>query len=230
MHVRSLRVDGRDYQISGVSESSWTIEVDYWLAVILLRDAAAWLQAKEIVLPEDSLGRVLIRHGRNTYSYLSRWGAWIICGPWRDYVQELAKQAIKTSGFLAYASVYTEWRYCTGLQLELVASLTPHICLEIPGWHRMASLRQERVRNEIKDLVLHFLEAYPTVEDNPDPAIPLDSYPGMADVPIALAVSEDASIRSIEIEAALHERQTPHLEALNYWWQSVFTMWWKGFW
>jgi hypothetical protein len=125
--------------------------------------------------------------------------------------------------------VADQWRYLPGQLEETVAALSRLVCRQIPGWSRTTTRRRVLLGREVTRLVRTFFETSPAALMSSSAPIAVDTYPGVADVPRRLAARR-RNLDSADVEADLSVPGRPNRTALDYWWQSVFTMWWKGFW
>lgn len=221
-----MNVDGACYRLLGTRDGFSNLEVNLQLAVLVLEDPVSWGR----LLGATNLGEtpVSLRHGLNTHSLLGDSGSWIVCGPWPSMLRRLVDQAIDMGGVVGSASIARQWRYGPGGPSLLANRLVPEICRQIPNWIRLPVSRQNRIREEMAHLVEVFLSEGPVLpmsSDDPE----LDTYPGRARVPMAL-IRDCKDLEAAEVESAQGQADLSVQTALWYWWQSVFTMWWKGFW
>jgi len=230
MSLDRLIVDGQEYAVVGRASGVYTVSAPHWLTTLLLAEPAKWAAMFPQSAAPGAPERVLLSHGRNTYGYLSEDGAWLVCGPWPGYVQRLTREAVRVAGLHAAASVRHQWRYVEGRLAEVARTLATHVAREIPGWHRLPTTRRRALQKEVHQLVERFLAEAPGAVLGPRPEPLLEPYAGTATVPAALAEQNAGQLAADAIEAQRPAAPQPHREALDYWWQSVFTMWWKGFW
>lgn len=228
--VRSVVVAGTSLPVVLESPKTWRVRTHLRLTTFLLEDPGTWLERSGA--PAISIGdRMLLRHGRNTISYLDMHGAWVVCGPWEQFVKDLAAEAFLVGKGLAMASMRHQWQFNEGRLDLAIARLSIQICHQIPGWQDMHAARQASLQSDINDLVRQFLATcrQPFLPERFEPI--LESYPGVADIPRRHEQDEEmTSMDPVAVEADLAGSSDPPRTALDYWWQSVFTMWWKGFW
>lgn len=228
--VPFVTVDGATLPVVRESPDSLQVQTSVHLVTLLLDAPAAWAERWGVkALPREE--RVLLRHGRNTLSYIDADGAWIACGPWPTLVARLANDAFAVGHGLAMASVRDQWRFRSGGIDRAVERLTVQVCRQIPRWAELGRDRQSTLMAECDALVRQFLGTCS------DPCLPdrfaaqLEPYPGLADIPVQAIRGGATAFADMEaVEADLRGDFQPSRTALDYWWQSVFTMWWKGFW
>jgi len=216
--------------VSSSNEHGLLVTADCWLATLILERPGDWADGMEGA--GEGADRRVLRHGHNTVSYLSPEGAWIVCGPWRGFVQGLVDQAMERAGWLACASVQRQWRYRPGSLAGTARALTGCVCREIPMWDGLDATRKQSLTLQMEDLVTRFLTASADHELAPGDRPLLESYSGQASISTDLAqeAGPDGILDSGHVEAHSGPGGLPNTVALDYWWQSVFTMWWKGFW
>ncbi len=230
MPLRLVKVEGRRYEVIDHDDVRHVVVANHHLTTLLLEDPGAWASACSAEQVLDGPGRVTLDHGTNTRSYLSDTGAWIVCGPWPEFVQDLASQASETGGLIATASVADQWRYRPGRRDLAARRLADLICAEIPRWSAMRRARRTQLHGEMRELVFRFFGSATRAELDSDEDTRFEPYPGHAAIPTRLLAGADTAATATAIEATSGVPGTPNFQALDYWWQSIFAMWWKGFW
>ena len=228
--VPFVTVDGSSLPVVREFPDSLQVQTSVHLVTLLLDAPEAWAERWGVkALPSQE--RVLLRHGRNTVSYIDADGAWIACGPWPALVARLAHDAFDLGHGLAMASVRDQWRFRPDGLERAIGRLTVQVCRQIPRWTALERDRQATLTTECEALVRQFLGTCS------DPYLPerfeasLEPYPGLADIPVQAIRGGPTAVADVEaVEADLRGAFQPSRTALDYWWQSVFTMWWKGFW
>jgi len=189
-----------------------------------------------LILPGDIPGRAgissspkITRYGLNTYGISSPLGGWIITGPSRKLILSIIEKESLNHPVLATADIDDQWLFFGKEHIRGIGSMVQIILGLIPGTLENNKARWREIQNDFVILISQFIKesTEKIVEFSPE-KLRWDLDEGDVVVPTTLDQVDD--LPWFEIEALDGPQNKVAQDRLKYWWESIFTMWWKGFW
>ena len=171
------------------------------------------------------------RHGLNTCSMFSAHGGWVIGGPSREFLLQTIEACVPAEALLAAANVERQWLFARDSLQGATKRMGRIVAGLVPGFDTMDSGRSSEVADELAELCKEFANAAGCLVDRLALSdLPFDLTPGAVTVPRD-AVRDGVLSCTVEEMETLSSASGPLAFAtLEYWWESMFMGWWKGFW
>ena len=168
-----------------------------------------------------------LRHGANTYSLFSSDGAWVLSGPSKSRLLDVLSAGGQEEAILGSATVQGQWRFRRDALPLVNERLAATVCNLIPSFMALSPGRQSEIRQELSQLCLDFACQSEAGEDTVSAErVCWDLTLGPIMLP-AEANGTSISLSQVDGMDLVHGLAFGNLE---YWWQSIFMIWWKGFW
>ncbi|MCK5055444.1 MAG: hypothetical protein KAT34_02235 [Candidatus Aminicenantes bacterium] len=181
----------------------------------------------EIIKEEES--NVLLRHSLYSYSLYSSRGGWLLISPELTVLKNIIAKSVEANQILGAASIDEQWVIQAGRSGEAAAALSGIITTQVPGYEALPAIRKDEVKQDIEQLCHTYIEREGKFKEYTIDAIPIDRRPFDCDqIDSTEAKSQHREI-SRQVKRNNHI-QEHFLELLSYYWESIFMIWWKGFW
>jgi hypothetical protein len=171
----------------------------------------------------------LIRHGLYSYSIYSARGGWVLISPIPGVIESIIHYSISENLIWAAASMEQQWVIQKGRTNEAAEALSRMITPQLPRYHTLPKSRRIEISIDIEKLCSIFIEREKKIIDFTPQTVPVDQhfFPDKPRDSIDSSLSNQKKIpqsrENVQIKKHL-------LELLTYYWESVFIIWWKGFW
>ncbi|MCP5107391.1 MAG: hypothetical protein GY950_28650 [bacterium] len=183
----------------------------------------------EVIGKEET--SVILRHGPYNYSIYSSGGGWILLAPSLAAVKEVISRTVNPGQILAVATIERQWEVKEGKGLETAAALARMLTPQIPGYHSLSQTRSTEITMDIEKLCAVYIERENKFRNFTIETLPIDRRAfstGEKDSNAVIFSGHD-SIHRLNGQPG-HQVQKELLDLLAYYWESVFMIWWKGFW
>ncbi len=170
---------------------------------------------------------IILRHGSYTYSIYSDVGGWILLAPSLAAVKETVSRTVSPEKILAAATIERQWEVKAGKGPETAAALARLLTPQIPGYHTLSKTRSVEITSDIEKLCALYIERENKFRNFTIDTLPIDhrafSTGDKDSNAVIFAGHRPNSKPGHRVEKEL-------LDLLAYYWESVFMIWWKGFW
>ncbi|MCK4761178.1 MAG: hypothetical protein KAW12_03195 [Candidatus Aminicenantes bacterium] len=172
---------------------------------------------------------VILQHEPYIFSIYSGLGGWIFISPQLTGIKRVIMESLDMNKILAAASIDEQWVIQAGRSGEAAAALSGIITTQVPGHEALPANRRDEVRQDIEQLCHSYIEREGKFKEYTIDTIPIDRRPFGSDQ------SDPTEAKSQRREIKRQARRNNHiqehfLELLSYYWESIFMIWWKGFW
>lgn len=184
----------------------------------------------EVIKKDESF--TLIRHGLYTYGIYSPNGGWVIISLIRKAINEIIATILNAGKILAAATMEQQWMVQKDKTHETAALLARMITPHIPAYNTMPMIRKEEITREIEQLCSIFIQREKKYTHFQSDAVPFDqrtidyakddSFDGIDE--------NNLNYKSCRQNVENKQVQEKLLDLLSYYWESIFIIWWKGFW
>lgn len=169
------------------------------------------------------------RLGLNSMALHAHAGAWIITGPDQELLIEVARSVHETTPILGTANVKAQWLLFGDECRVAERVLSDLIMSQVPAVDRLTEARLEQLHSQMRTLVSGFINRGGAHRGRFDlESLRWDLDEGLVRVPASL--DDEAAPDWSRIEALDGPANRAAESRLDYWWESVFMAWWKGFW
>lgn len=174
--------------------------------------------AGEVIRKEAAT--VILRHGPYNYSIYSSGGGWILLAPSLAAIKEVISRTVNPGQILAVATIERQWEVREGRGPETAAALARLLTPQIPGYHSLSQTRSAEITMDIEKLCAAYIE-----RENKFRNFTIDTLP--IDCRTFSTGEKDSNAVIFSGHDSIHREL---LDLLAYYWESVFMIWWKGFW
>jgi len=195
------------------------LTIDIYVASLIIENRSGLFNPTGEVIDKDETA-VLLKHGPYCYSKYESVGGWILLGRSRAAVETVISDAVNSEKILAVATIEKQWEVNEGKGSETAAVLAQLLSPQVPGSKSLSETRSAEIVKDIEKLCVTYIERENKFRNFTIDTLPLDRR--------AFSIEEiDSDMAMPSDLCGIHR---PLLDLLDYYWESVFMIWWKGFW